>query len=358
MASVGLAAMPAPFAFLGTRSALRLAEASPWRYDGAMYRPTLPPLSRSLALAALMLAVPVSAQTLLIGNKGEDTVSVLDLASGAERARMPTGKAPHEIAVSPDGKFAAVVAYGGTSIDLFDIRKRALVRRIEIAPNAGPHGIVWFAPGRIALVADRSGTLALIDPRKGTVETISTGQKGSHMLVLSPDKRLAYVSNILSGTISVIDLRARAKLADIAVGGAPEGLAITPDGKQLWVGDDSGPRLKVVDLASRTVIATLPTDPIAIRVAISPDGKTAITSNYMAGTLSLFDVASRRPLRTIRVSGEKAAFQVTIAFSRNARLLYVAETGRDTIAEVDLASGQVLRRLKAGKSGDGLAIAP
>ena len=34
----------------------------------------------------------------------------------------------------------------------------------------------------------------------------------------------------------------------------------------------------------------------------------------------------------------------------------MAETGTDTIAEVDYASGRVLRRIAAGEGGDGLAI--
>ena len=38
--------------------------------------------------------------------------------------------------------------------------------------------------------------------------------------------------------------------------------------------------------------------------------------------------------------------------------LYAAETGRDQVAEVDFASGAVLRRFAVGKNGDGLAIAP
>ncbi len=48
-------------------------------------------------VAALMAvcAAASSAQTLLIGNKGEDTVSLLDLSSGREVARVATGRAPH-----------------------------------------------------------------------------------------------------------------------------------------------------------------------------------------------------------------------------------------------------------------------
>ncbi len=66
----------------------------------------------------------VSGPVLLIGNKGEDTLSFIDLTTGQELGRQPTGKAPHEIAISPDGKTAAVVAYGHKTIDLFDVASR------------------------------------------------------------------------------------------------------------------------------------------------------------------------------------------------------------------------------------------
>ena len=78
---------------------------------------------RLIAVAALMIASSCAiapradagpAPVLLIGNKGENTLSFVDLGTGAELGRSPTGKWPHEIAVSPDGRQAAVVAYGGT----------------------------------------------------------------------------------------------------------------------------------------------------------------------------------------------------------------------------------------------------
>jgi DNA-binding beta-propeller fold protein YncE len=48
--------------------------------------------------------------------------------------------------------------------------------------------------------------------------------------------------------------------------------------------------------------------------------------------------------------------QVTLLFGGDGSRLYVAETATNTVAEVDFASGQVLRRLPAGEGGDGLAI--
>ena len=74
-----------------------------------------------------------AAGTLLVGNKGEDTLSFIDLKSGRELGRVPTGKWPHEIAVSPDGRQAAVVAYGDKTIDVFDVATRKQVRRIDRA---------------------------------------------------------------------------------------------------------------------------------------------------------------------------------------------------------------------------------
>ena len=50
--------------------------------------------------------------------------------------------------------------------------------------------------------------------------------------------------------------------------------------------------------------------------------------------------------------------QVTVIWSQDGERIYVAETGEDTVAEVDYASGRVLRRLVAGDGGDGLAILP
>src|SRR3546814_6938116 len=88
----------------------------------------------------------------------------------------------------------------------------------------------------------------------------------------------------------------------------------------------------------------LPVDPVAIRVLASPDGKLVATSNIASGTISLFDAETRAPLKTITVSGEAAKGQVTLLFSPDSKRLYAAETGHDKVAEIDVASGKVLRR--------------
>lgn len=310
-----------------------------------------------LAAFALLCATPLAAQTLIVGNKGEDTVSFIDLATAKERARVATGKMPHEIAISPDGKQAAVVAYGGTTIDVFDVAGAKKLQTIDLAPNQRPHGLLWLADGRLIATTEASQSIAVVAP-DGKVTGIKTDQQGSHMVAITPDAKRAFVANIGSGTVSVIDLAAGKKLRDIATGGKPEGIAVTPDGKQLWVGDLDAPRVQAFDATSYGRLAEVAIPPVAIRVLASPDGRWIATSNIAAGSVSLIDPATLKVARTIPVSGEQAAGQVTLLFSPDSKRLYAAETGRDQVAEIDIASGKVLRRLPVGKNGDGLAIAP
>ncbi len=296
---------------------------------------------------------------LLVGNKGENTLSFIDLASGRELGRSPTGPMPHEIAVSPDGRQAAVVAYGGRSLDVYDVASRARLRTIDLAPNQGPHGLVWLGDGRILATTERSQSLTVVDTRRGdAVSAIPTGQQGTHMVAVSPDRTRAYTANIGSGTVTVIDLAEGRKLRDLAVGGRPEGIALSRDGRELWVGDLEGARVQAYDTRTFERLAEVRTGPVPIRVAASPDGRWIVTSNLGTGSLTVIDARTRQAVREVPVSGSREAGQVTILFSPDGRRVYAAETGRNQVAEVELESGRVLRRLEAGSQGDGLAIAP
>ena len=308
--------------------------------------------------SAACAAEPPTGEVLLVGNKGEDTVSFVDLGSGKELGRSATGKVPHEIAISPDGKQAAVVAYGDKTIDLFDVETRAKLKTIDLSPNEGPHGIAWLRDGRIVVTTERSQSIAVVDPVAGKViSSIKTDQQGTHMVAVTSDGTTAYTANIPDGTVTVVDLAHGKKLRDVAVGGRPEGIALSRDELVLWVGDLEGSRVQAFDADTFDRLAEIKTGGVPIRVAASPDGRWIVTSNLEAGGLTIIDAVTRKYVRDVPLSGKQEAGQVTILFSKDGKRIYAAETGGDVVAEVDLDSGQGLRRLPAGKNGDGLAIA-
>jgi YVTN family beta-propeller protein len=100
---------------------------------------------RTLLLPAslvALLAMPASAQEaprgalLLVANKQEASLSVIDPASGGLLATVPTGVGPHEVAVTSDGRWAVVCNYGaqtpGSSLTIIDLRTLKVARTIDL----------------------------------------------------------------------------------------------------------------------------------------------------------------------------------------------------------------------------------
>ena len=103
---------------------------------------------------------------LLVGNKGEDTVSFVDFRTGNECARVPTGKAPHEIALSPDGRRAVTSNLLSGTVNLFDVANRQPLRGIRVSgsPAAMQVTLAFADEGRSVLVAETAhNTVAQVD---------------------------------------------------------------------------------------------------------------------------------------------------------------------------------------------------
>lgn len=302
--------------------------------------------------------------SLFVAAKRGNTLSKVDLASGEEVLRKPSCTNPHELATSPDGRHVALACYGGTSVDIFRTDTLERVKSIDLGENALPHGIVWHANGNIfATTEGRRSVRIIIGPLTSatTLLEFPTGKEGSHMLAVSPDGNTAWTTDLGSRTVTRVALKSRMAPLSVTVGEEPEGIALGPDGETLWVSARGSNQAFALDPETMEVRETVETGRFPLRIAIRPQGDVAVTSDLMDGSLSVIDTGTAELVRTIRVSGPEAAqerFQVTILWSGDGKRIYVAETASDTIAEVDYASGTVLRRLNAGEGGDGLAILP
>ncbi|MEM8825522.1 MAG: beta-propeller fold lactonase family protein [Pseudomonadota bacterium] len=317
---------------------------------------SLPGLIAAGLSLALSVASPVAAETLIVGNKTANTVSFIDLATGRELAEVATGPAPHEVAVSPDGRRAMVVAYGGASLDLFDVASATRIGTCDLSPNKAPHGIVWTKSGAILTTTEGTGTVTLVTADCERAAAIETGQAGSHMLAVDEARGRAYVSNLQDRSVTVLDLTNGSKITDFDAAKEPEGIALTPDGNELWVANRQSNSVFVLDPASGERLGSIDVGQMPIRLAISPDGEWAVTSDLIDGAISVIDVNKRQNIRTIPVSGTADSRQVTLIWSPDGTKLYAAETALARVAEIDFASGEVLRHLMAGEGSDGLGI--
>jgi YVTN family beta-propeller protein len=325
------------------------------------------------ALMALAACAPIDAPsgagavmppTLFVAAKRGNTLSKVDLATGEEVLRLPSCTNPHELATSPDGQHVALACYGGTTVDIFRTDSLVKVTSIDLGANARPHGIVWHANGDLYATAEgRRSIFWLRAPLAETRELFEfgTSKDGSHMLAVSPDARTAWTTDLGSRTVTRIDLLTRRAPLSVTVGEEPEGIALSPDGKTLWVSARGSNQAFALDPQTMEVRDTIETGRFPLRIAVRPQGDVAVTSDLQDGSLSVIDTRAAKVIRTIAVSSPAEAqgrFQVTILWSDDGRRIYVAETASDTVAEVDYVKGTVLRRLKVGAGGDGMAILP
>jgi streptogramin lyase len=299
---------------------------------------------------------------LFVAGKFGNTLSRIELATGRETARVETCANPHELAVSPDGRHVALACYGGAGIAIYRTDDLGQAGYVGLGEGARPHGIVWHEDGSIYATAEGRRSIYRIMNALNSVPVrfeFGTGKLGSHMLAVSPDGRQAWTTDLGSKTVTRVDLVTRRAPLSVEVGIEPEGIALAPDGKTLWVsarGPDKAFALDPVTLEVRREVAV---GDFPLRIAVRPQGDVAITSDLGDAALSVIDTATGTKTRTIALDTRENAQtrqQVTVLWSPDGRRIYVAETGTDTIAEVDFASGTVLRRLEGGDGGDGLAI--
>jgi DNA-binding beta-propeller fold protein YncE len=325
-------------------------------------------------LTALIACAPVdapkggsagsAAPTLFVAAKRGNTLAKVDLASGEELLRRPSCTNPHELATSPDGRHVALACYGGTSVDIFLTDTLERVETIDLGANARPHGIVWHRGGDIFVTAEgRRSIFRIRAPLTGAsaLEEHGTGKDGSHMVAVSPDAATAWTTDLGSRSVTRVDLAAGRPPLSVTVGEEPEGIALAPDGTTLWVSARGSDQAFALDPQTMVVRHKVETGRFPLRIAVRPQGDVAVTSDLADGSLSVIDTVTARVIRTIAVSSPaeaQARFQVTILWSADGKRIYVAETASNTVAEVDYASGAVLRRLAGGEGGDGLAILP
>lgn len=301
--------------------------------------------------------------TLFVANKRGASLSRIDLASGEEAHRNVTCDNPHELTVSPDAKFVAVACYSGRQLQIFRTGDLAAHGSITLGENARIHSALWLENGRIVAGAEGRGSLYILDDSltdgSSAIEVVSSAAgdgPGPHLIAVSADGRTAWGTIIPRGEVVRYDIDEHRETNRRRIGNAIEAIALSPDGESLWVASNEDSIAYRLDPETLEIEAEVATGEVPIRLAMHPSGEFVVSSNFGSGDLTVIDTATNEVVRTIEVSGSREAVQVTLVFSEDGERLYAAETAADAIAEIDFASGEVLRRLPTGPGGDGLAV--
>lgn len=329
-------------------------------------------------LVAIVLWVRMPSYTiettgkLYIVNKKSRDIHVFDLQTGEEIAVIPIQMEAHEVIATQDGKSIIVTDYGdptskGNLLKVIDPKSNKVERTITLSGHVYANGLVTMADAnKIGLVDYVGNHLAIFNLATDSVEKrIPTQQKKSHLSVLHPSKPIAYVTNMQSNSVSVINLETHKVVKIIPCGLTTESIDITPDGSDLWVTNKNGNEISVIDTITNKVVATLSTGKEPLKIKFSVDGNFALVANANDGSISVYDRYSRTQIRTVQIPGkyklmEKILYHtprpVNILMHPNGKYAFIANSNASKIEVIDMRSFEIVSTIGTGKIPDALAF--
>jgi YVTN family beta-propeller protein len=298
---------------------------------------------------------------LLVLDKEDATLSIIDPGTLKTVAQIPTGEGPHEITVSGDGKMAFVANYGGrtpgNTISVMDLVAQKELRRVDLGALRRPHGIV-FAEGKVWFTAEQNRLVARYDPASNQIDwLLGIGQNGTHMLLFSKDRSLLFTSNISSDSITMLQRGSEASgwsAANVSVGKGPEGGDISPDGREYWAANSNNGSVSIIDVATKKVVQTVDVKTgHSNRLKFTDDGKLVLISDPGNNGLLFVDAVSRKEVKRMNVGRQPEG----ILIAPDGAHAYIAVAGEKTVAVLDLKSLEVSARIPTGNGPDGMAWA-
>ncbi len=303
---------------------------------------------------------------LLVANKGDQSLGLVDPTSAQQLAVIPVGDATgHEVAASRDGRTAYVPIYGnsgvglpgtdGRNVAVIDIVARKVTGSVDFERGVRPHCAV-FGPkdGLLYVTAELDNSVSVIDPRSlKVVGSIPTGQAESHMLAITRGGRFGYTANVGPGTVSVLDLEARKMITVIPVSKTIQRISLSADDSMAFTSDQTQPRLAVIDTSTNKIKTWVPLPGTGYGTAPTPDGRWLLVAVPRLRAVAVVDLKGMTVARTLDVPS--APQEVLVQPGK--QTAYVSCDASHKIAVLDLANWKVDKLIDVGKGSDGLGWA-
>ena len=142
----------------------------------------------------------------------------------------------------------------------------------------------------------------------------------------------------------------------LAVDRSPSDLALAPDGAFALTANTTADTVSLVDLKSGRVVVETGVGHGPFGIALARDGKTGVVTNRLADSITLLTVSPSglKAEATIAVGDEPRG----VAFAPDGKQAFVALSGEDSVAVVDIPARKVVAHLLVGIEPWHLALTP
>lgn len=278
---------------------------------------------RSLAFAAFIG----------IGLAGEAAAQISIEFAGASTAALDN---PHDLKLSPDGRYLFVADVGNNRVAILDPETLALVGEFGADHQSGTHDVDFDAQGR-AYVADthnnRVAIYELEDLKATLVGELRERVRGPEGVLVHPNG-LIYVAGAWSGNVVVY--RDGVVVGELRGLSSPHDLERTPDG-DIWLADAGNDRMLLLapDLTVKRELRGTPYDFDGVRYQdVLPDG-TLIAADKNSHTVKVI-AADGRLLAVIGTGSPEMGpdrFRTPEGIEVRGDTLWIADSGNDRVVK-------------------------
>jgi len=320
------------------------------------------PWSRAAALALALSSACAAHATppIFVLNSLDADISVVDPVSFKEIKRIPTGKEPHHLYLTPDEKSLVVANAVGDSLTFINPATAEVQRVLHGIPD--PYHLrfspdmKWFATAanrldHVALYrwvpADAANPLHL-------VKRIAAPKTPSHLYIDSRSTTL-FVSLQDSSELLAVDLATQNVRWKIPVGKLPADIYVTPDDRLILVALTGGKEVEVYD-----VTGTGTTPPKLVKRIATGDGahsfrawgdkRHVLVSNRAGNSISKIDLLTLAVVDTL--PGPSGPDDMDIL--SDGKTLLVTSRWAGKLTQIDTSTRKVVRQVKVGKSPHGV----
>jgi DNA-binding beta-propeller fold protein YncE len=173
------------------------------------------------------------------------------------------------------------------------------------------------------------------------------------MLALSHDGQRGYTANVGPGTVSILDIPNRKVLSILPISGNTQRISITPDDRWVFTADQTQPRLAAIDTRTNLVAGWIQLEGIGYGTASTLDGRWLVVIVPSKNMVEIVDVTKMRVMSLVETPSDPEE----VLMEPDGKTAWVSCVSSHTVAELDLSTWQIKRKIVTGKNSDGIAWA-
>jgi DNA-binding beta-propeller fold protein YncE len=309
----------------------------------------------AVVMALGLLGAPAHAARppIFVLNSQDANIHVIDPDTWNVKQRIPTGKEPHHLYLTPDDKSVIVANAASDSLTFIDPRT-AEVQRV-VRNIIDPYHL-RFSPDMkwLVTVANRLNHIDLYrwdGSNLSLAKRIPSSKTPSHIWIDSKSTTV-YTSMQDSDELVAVDLATQAIKWRIKTGSLPADVFGTADDHFLLVGLTGGREVQVFDISVQParLVKSIPTGEGAHAFRALGDGRHVLVSNRVANTISKIDLQTLEVVGSFKAPGGPDCMEVTA----DGRLLMVSSRWIQKVSVIELATGRLVRQVRVGKSPHGI----